>query len=97
MIAVVQLFAGARDLVGAASISVELPNGATVADLRSALRRDLTPQPPLRSGEGGPESAMSALVNRSRIAIDCEFADDTAVIPEGAELALIPPVSGGSA
>ena len=97
MIAVVQLFAGARELAGVASVSVELPAGSTVAELRSALRRDLTPQPPLRSGEGEPESAFVNLLRRSRIAVDCEFADDSAVILEGAELALIPPVSGGAA
>ncbi len=83
MIAVVQLFAGARELAGVASVSVELPCGATVAELRSALRRDLTP-------------AFAALVRRSRIAVNCEFAEDSATVPEGAELALIPPVSGGA-
>jgi molybdopterin converting factor small subunit len=97
VIAVVHLFAGARELAGTASITVELPEGGTVAELRSALRRDLATQPPLRSGEGGPESALAALVLRSRIAVNCEFADDSAVVPDGAELALIPPVSGGSA
>ena len=97
MTAVVQLFAGARELAGLASVSVEVPGGATVAELRLALRRDLTPQPPLRNGEGEPESALAALIDRSRIAVNCEFADDASIIPAGAELALIPPVSGGSA
>jgi len=83
VIAVVQLFAGARDLAGAASISVELPNGATVAELKRAI------------GDRFP--ALSQLLTRSRIAVIREFADDSAVIPEGAELALIPPVSGGFA
>ena len=82
MIAVVQLFAGAREMVGTASIEVELPTGATVADLREVLKRDLSPH-------------FAALVNRSRIAVNREFADDSAVVPEGAEVALIPPVSGG--
>jgi len=85
VIAVVQLFAGARELLaGMPAMTVELPSGATVGELRSALRRDLSP-------------AFAALIVRSRIAVDCEFADDSAVIPDGAELALIPPVSGGAA
>ena len=83
MIAVVQLFAGARDLAGMPWVPVEVPNGATVAELRDCVLRDLP--------------ALAALVLRSRIAVNCEFADDDAVVPEGAELALIPPVSGGTA
>ena len=80
-IVIIQLFAGARELAGAPSICLNLPDGATVADLRRALILHR------------PE--MSALLARSRIAVDREFADDSAVVPEGAEVALIPPVSGG--
>ena len=78
---IVQLFAGARELAGVASISLTLPGGATVANLRQALLLH------------HPE--MAALLARSRIAVDREFADDSAVVPDGAEVALIPPVSGG--
>ena len=81
MIAVIHLFAGARELVGMASVTIAVRDGATVADLRRALMQqhpDLTP-----------------LLDRSRIAVDQEFAADTAVVPDGAEIALIPPVSGG--
>lgn len=68
-------------MAGVASIHLNLPDGATVADLRRALILHR------------PE--MAALVARSRIAVNQEFADDSAVVPEGAEVALIPPVSGG--
>ena len=78
---IVQLFAGAREVVGAASIHLNLSAGATVADLRHALIHD------------HPE--LSPLLARSRIAVDREFADDSAVVPDGVEVALIPPVSGG--
>jgi len=78
---IVHLFAGARELVGAPTVSAELPNGATVADLRQALL------------QVNPE--LAALLARSRIAVNHEFAEDSAVVPEGAEIALIPPVSGG--
>ncbi len=83
MIAVVQLFAAARELAGVPSVSLDVPHGATVAELRHGLSQS--------------HPALAALVIRSRIAVDCEFADDSAVVPEGAELALIPPVSGGAA
>ena len=83
MIAVVHLFAGARELAGADSISVEMPTGTTVGELRRVLSRC--------------QPALLPLLVRSRIALNREFAEDSAIIPEGVELALIPPVSGGSA
>ena len=78
---IIQLFAGARELAEVASIHLDLPDGATVADLRQALLLHR------------PELAL--LLARSRIAVDREFADDSAVVPDGAEVAVIPPVSGG--
>ena len=78
---IVQLFAGARELAGADSIHLTLPDGATVADLRRAL---VVHHP-----------GLAPLLARSRIAVDREFAEDSAVVPDGAEVAVIPPVSGG--
>ena len=80
---IIQLYAGARELAGVASVTLPLPAGATVVELRKAL---LLHHPEL-----------AALLARSRIAVNQEFAEDSAIVPEGAELALIPPVSGGSA
>jgi molybdopterin converting factor small subunit len=77
----IRLFARARDLAGADSVGVELPPGATVADLRRAL------------GEACP--ALAPLLQRSALAVDAEFAGDALVLPAGAEIALLPPVSGG--
>ncbi len=80
---VVQLFAGARELAGVGSLSFNLPAGSSVAELREAMAGNLL--------------SLAALVARSRIAVNQEFADDSAIVPEGAEVALIPPVSGGGA
>jgi molybdopterin converting factor small subunit len=77
----VRLFARARDLAGADVVSVELPPGASVADLRTAL------------GEACP--SLGPLLPRSAVAVNEEFAGDDTVIPAGAEVALLPPVSGG--
>ena len=83
MIAVIHLFAGARELAGMASVTIAMRDGATVAELRQSLMNRLI--------------ALAPLLPHSRIAVNQEFADDSAIVPEGAEVALIPPVSGGGA
>jgi molybdopterin converting factor subunit 1 len=75
----VLLFARARDLLGADV--VELPDCATVGDVRRAL------------SERYPQAA--GLLAKSAFAVNDEFAGDEARIPVGAEVALLPPVSGG--
>jgi molybdopterin converting factor subunit 1 len=78
----VRLFARARDLAGIDVVTVDLPAGATVADLRARL--------------GATYPALSPLLPRSAVAVNEEFAEDSVAIPPGAEVALLPPVSGGS-
>jgi molybdopterin converting factor subunit 1 len=77
----VLLFAAARDLAGADAVTVELPPGATVADLRAALAARVP--------------ALAALLRRSSVAVNHDFAEDDRAIDPAAELAVIPPVSGG--
>jgi molybdopterin converting factor subunit 1 len=81
MIFNVRLFARARDLGGADHLTLDLPHGATVADLR---RRLVALHPQLAELEG-----------KCAVAVDAEFANDGRVLTEGAEIALLPPVSGG--
>ncbi len=81
MIVRVHLFAGARDLAGADVLAVEVPDGARVADLRQALA-SLQPR-------------LASLLEHSALAVHDEFADDSAFLPADAEVALLPPVSGG--
>jgi molybdopterin converting factor subunit 1 len=78
----VRLFARAKDLAGADSIDVQLPVGATVGDLRR------------RIGQAYP--ALAGLLERSALAVNDEFADDALTLPVNAEVALLPPVSGGA-
>jgi molybdopterin synthase catalytic subunit len=74
-------FAGARDAAGASR--EELPLGAaTVADLRRAL------------AERHP--ALARILPRCRLAVNQTMADESDAIPDGAEVAVIPPVSGGA-
>ena len=76
----VHLFARLRDLAGPV-VALDLPAGATVADLRRVIA-DAHP-------------AVASLLAVSRVAVNHEFAADVDAIPDGAELAVIPPVSGG--
>ena len=77
----VQLFARARDLAGAGSITVDLPEKATVADLRRHV--------------AGARPALRTLLERCAVAVDNEFADDSHPLHAEANIALLPPVSGG--
>lgn len=77
----VLLFARARDLAGSEQVAVTLPAGATVADLRRAVVA-LYPR-------------LADLADRCAVAVDAEFAEEGRVLTEGAEIALLPPVSGG--
>jgi molybdopterin converting factor small subunit len=79
----VLLFALAREKAGAAELTVELTPNSTVRDLKIEIARACP--------------ALVPLLPTLRIAIDSEYAvDDDQPIPQGAELAAIPPVSGGS-
>jgi molybdopterin converting factor subunit 1 len=77
----VRLFARARDLAGVEVVAVELPAGATVADLRQQLAVRFP--------------ALKGLLPRSALAVNDEFAEDNLVLPPDTEAALLPPVSGG--
>ena len=77
----VYLFARAKDLAGAESVRVELPPGASVAELRRRLAAAIP--------------ALAGLLERCAVAVNDEFADDALTLPAGAEVAVLPPVSGG--
>jgi molybdopterin converting factor subunit 1 len=77
----VQLFARLRELAGSNSVTVELPSSPTVADLRSTITTRV--------------AALADWLPRCAIAINGEYAEDSAAIPPNCELAILPPVSGG--
>jgi len=77
----VRLFARARDVVGKDVALVEMPPGATVADLRQRL--------------GADYPGLKSLLEKSALAVNNEFADDSLPLPPNSEIALLPPVSGG--
>ncbi|MFO0880660.1 MAG: molybdopterin converting factor subunit 1 [Gemmataceae bacterium] len=81
MTTTVKLFARARDLVGCDRLVVSLPEGSTVADLRTTLAQQ--------------HPRLALLLPSCRVAVDAEFADDRTKLLPSCEVAIIPPVSGG--
>jgi molybdopterin converting factor small subunit len=79
----VRLFALAKDRAGCPEVEVELRPGSTVADLRAALVARVP--------------AIGPLVATALIAVDDEYAGDHVPVRPGSRLAVIPPVSGGTA
>jgi molybdopterin converting factor subunit 1 len=77
----VKLFAAAKQRAGTDAVEVELPQPATVAGLRSAL------------AEQHPN--LASLLPHARLAINSDYASDQTIISAAAEIAIIPPVSGG--
>ena len=73
---------------------------AAARDAAGAGREELAERPPtvgdLRRVLAGRHPGLARLLPRCRIAVDETFADDGDPVPEDCELAVIPPVSGGS-
>jgi molybdopterin converting factor subunit 1 len=74
-------FASLRDYVGTKSVDLEIPLGTTIEKLTGIL---LLKFPHLVK----VKEMMMVAINR-------EYASEDLVIPEGAEIAFFPPVSGG--
>jgi len=77
----VLFFATLRDRAGTKSVELEIPADLTVRALKEKLAGDY---PNLK------ESMKNVLVS-----VNKEYAFDEAMIPQNAEVALFPPVSGG--
>lgn len=77
----VLFFARAKELAGAPRARLALPLGSTV---ETAARR---------LGEAFP--GLAGALSACRFAVNEEFASSGEAVPDGATLAVIPPVSGG--
>jgi molybdopterin converting factor subunit 1 len=75
-------FATLRSLVGLKSLEMELPPESRVSDLK-LLVADRFPQ------------VAPALGETVLVSVNRDYAFDDQIIPDGAEIALFPPVSGG--
>ena len=77
----VRLFAVDKQAAGRESVELELPERATIGQLRDRL---VTQVP-----------ALSAIIGQVMFAVDRQYANDETAIPPNADVACIPPVSGG--
>ena len=77
----VKLFAQARDVVGREEVEIELDEPATLDQLRRRLASEYP--------------SLASLVEQATFAIDAQYATGATEISEQAEVACIPPVSGG--
>lgn len=79
----VLFFATLKDLAGTSQTVLNLPDQAKVVDLKEHLQQEFP----------GLISSLDSML----ISINREFAFDEDTIPDNAEIAVFPPVSGGSA
>ncbi len=75
-------FATLRERAGTKSLELDIPDEMTIQELKGRLAEEF---PNLK------ESMRSVLITINR-----EYAFEEAVVPEGAEIGMFPPVSGGS-
>ena len=79
----VKLFGAAREAVGEKELAVALPEGARAADLLALLARE--------------HPALAALAGRLAVSVNLEVVARETPLGDGDEVALLPPVAGGSA
>jgi molybdopterin synthase catalytic subunit len=77
----IALFAGLADLAGRKHISIDWEPGLTIGAVRSKVI------------VGYPQ--IEGLLQRSRAALGDQIVAEDARVPDGVELAFLPPVSGG--
>lgn len=74
-------FATLRDRTGVRSAELKIPAQTNMADLKSILVREFP--------------KLNGLMDHTLASVNQEYACDETVIPQNAEIALFPPVSGG--
>ena len=78
----VRFFAGTRDAVGAAQMTLEVPAEARVSDVWASLV--------------ARHPALARYAGHALLAVDGALVPHTAAVRDGAEVAVMPPVSGGA-
>lgn len=77
----VLFFATLKDRTGTSRISINIPEGMLVVDFKRLISEEFP--------------GLKASLDSVLVSVEHEFAFDNEIIPNGAEVALFPPVSGG--
>src|SRR4030042_5696870 len=77
----VLFFATLRDRTGTREISIEFPHGSHISEIKKMVL-DIYP-------------AIGQIMETMIVALNHEFAFDEDIVPNEAEIAMFPPVSGG--
>lgn len=77
----VKLFAVAKELAGRDELAIEVPQGATIAD----MRRIVAAEYPM----------LENVLPHALWAVDAAYSNNDTLLNEKSDIALIPPVSGG--
>lgn len=77
----IRLFARAKDLAGSETVSVEVPDEATVGSLKLALKEQ--------------HPALEPVIRNLHVAIGTDYANDATLLNESQSISCFPPVSGG--
>jgi molybdopterin converting factor small subunit len=81
-----------REIFGVADVAVELPDGATAGELLRILRGRTSKS---AMGSEGSKGSEERLWHSLAVAVNREYCSRGAVLRDGDEVALLPPVSGG--
>ena len=93
MRATVHVYDRIRQALGTGRLEVELPEGATLADLFAELAERYDPRfAALPDDEESPFGVNALVLNARRVALP---RDAELTLSDGAELHLIPPIGGG--
>jgi MoaE-MoaD fusion protein len=74
-------FATLKDIAGTNRISITIPDGSTVRDVKVFLTQQFP--------------RIEAPLSRALVSVNQQYADDNELVPDNAEIAVFPPVSGG--
>jgi molybdopterin synthase catalytic subunit len=77
-----RFFAAAREAMGQTAMTLEVPEGSTVGDVRARLR--------------AAHPAFAALPPDMMVSVNLEYRTPEYRLSDGDEVAFIPPVSGGA-
>jgi sulfur-carrier protein len=81
MVVTVKLFAAYQETYGLSELQLEVAQGTTVSEVGDRIR--------------APHPVLHPLAPITRYGINLNFVEPEAIVQEGDEVVLIPPVSGG--